>query len=217
MSKLKIHQSYKNKKGEKVPSVTQILSILSKPALIHWAWDLGVKGIDYRKYRDDKADIGTLTHQRILAHLSESEVDLSQYPQDQIQKSSICFQKYLDWEQGKNMMKHYLEEPMVSEKYGFGGTPDALVFVNGELTLMDFKTSKSIYKEYFYQLGGYAVLVSEVLEYKPEQYMILRIGRDEDEGFEVLKKDNIQKEIDIFLSCLNLYKLINSKEEEYNG
>ena len=65
MSKFDIHTVYKTQDGEKVPSVTTVLNVLAKPALIYWAWDLGIKGIDYRKYRDDKADIGTLVHKQI--------------------------------------------------------------------------------------------------------------------------------------------------------
>jgi len=46
--RINIHPAYKDSSGETLPSVTMILNILAKPALIHWAWDLGTKGIDYR-------------------------------------------------------------------------------------------------------------------------------------------------------------------------
>ena len=58
----KAHQRYKTKDGVIVPGVTTILSILAKPALIYWSWNLGMQGIDYRKVSDKAKDIGTLTH-----------------------------------------------------------------------------------------------------------------------------------------------------------
>ena len=50
-NKSKIHTVYKTKDGIRVPGVTTILGELAKPALIHWAWDLGIKNIDYRVHR----------------------------------------------------------------------------------------------------------------------------------------------------------------------
>ena len=47
--------------GEKrLPSVTEILGIVSKPYLISWANRMGLKGVDIREYNAELADLGTV-------------------------------------------------------------------------------------------------------------------------------------------------------------
>ncbi|GAI85683.1 unnamed protein product, partial [marine sediment metagenome] len=54
------HRPYHLADGAIIPSVTTILSILDKPGLPHWAWDLGRQGLDYREIRDAAGRVGTL-------------------------------------------------------------------------------------------------------------------------------------------------------------
>jgi hypothetical protein len=58
--------------------------------------------------------------------------------------------------------------------------------IDGLVTLVDFKTGKDLYPEYWYQLAAYNILVMENYpEVGPvERFKLVRIGRDEDEGFE---------------------------------
>lgn len=50
---------------------------------------------------------------------------------------------------------------MVSEQYRFGGTPDAIGKVDGELCLIDWKTSNSVYSDYLIQIAAYKHLWEE--------------------------------------------------------
>ena len=43
------------------------------------------------------------------------------------------------------------EEEFVSEQLGYAGTVDRLIDFNGKLTLLDIKTSNSIYNHYWLQ------------------------------------------------------------------
>ena len=209
--RVKTHIVYKNKEGERIPGVTTVLGILNKPALIHWAWDLGCKGIDYKTFRDDKADIGTLAHEMILCHFKKETPDTSCYSQNQIDLAETCFLKYLDWEKGKSIEPILLEQPLISETFQYGGTIDNYCFLNGVKVLMDYKTSKAIYDENFMQVASYKQLINEwSLKEKLDfvnEVMILRIGRDEQEGFEVKSINNTTKYFEIFKHCLSIYNL----------
>lgn len=205
--KVKNHIRYKNSEGINVPGVTTVLGILNKPALIHWAWDLGCKGIDYKVFRDDKADIGTLAHEMILCHLKKEELDTSYYTQNQIDLAETCFLKYLDWEKDEIIEPILLEKPLVSEKYQYGGTIDNFCFLNGKKTLIDYKTSKGIYDENLLQVAAYKRLICETQKTEVRNVIILRIGRDEQEGFEVRKIDSLTKHFEIFKHCLSIYNL----------
>ncbi len=206
MSKTNVHTIYKSSDGVRLPSVTTVLSILNKPALLDWAWKLGLEGKDYKAVRDQAADIGTLAHGMIMAHLTKSEFDKSEYSPQDIDKAENCLLKYWDWEGSHKVEVIYCEKPLVSTQYRFGGTIDCFAMVDGKPTLIDHKTGKAIYGEYFYQLAAYKQLLWEN-GYDIESARILRIGRDETEGFEERTMIDLSRHWQVFQSCLSIYNL----------
>jgi len=210
---VRAHIQYRNKENIRLPGVTTVLGILAKPALIYWAWDLGMQKIDYRKFRDDKADIGTLAHEMALAHLRNEKPETTGYSSDQIELAEICFSKYLNWEKEHKIKPILLEKPLISETYQFGGTIDNYCKLDGVLTLVDYKTSKGIYEEMFYQVAAYKQLLVEN-NFNVQDVRILRIGRNEDEGFEDRKMINVSKHFFIFQSCLEIYNLRKQIKEK---
>lgn len=214
MSKQKAHIRYKTKDGKRVPGVTTILGLLNKPALVPWANKLGLEGIDVRKYVDDKADIGTLAHLMIMSDLTNSPYEVSEYSKKQIDQAENAVLSYFEWKKSKKVLPILVEEPLVSEVYGYGGTVDLLAEVDGVPTLIDFKTGKAIYPEMMYQVAAYDRLMVAQVDNEdyasipvPEQWRIIRVGRDEDEGFEDKPLPNIGLEWEIFKNLLNIYKL----------
>jgi hypothetical protein len=207
-NKTKIHTVYKLSSGERVPSVTTVLGILNKPALLEWAWRCGCDGLDYKAVRDQAGGIGTLAHYFIMCHLTETKPDTSEYSTQDIEKAENCLIKYWDWEKGHKIEPILVETPLISEQYRFGGTIDFYGKIDGLPTLLDFKTGKAIYSEFFYQLAAYQQLLYEAD--KPTfnlDVRILRIGRDENEGFEERTLGKLDKQWEVFLSCLNIYNL----------
>ena len=174
---------YKTKDGQIVPGATTVLSVLAKPALIHWAWDLGMKGIDYKKYRDKAASIGTLAHYLVECDLSGVTPDISTYSPDEIELAENCLLSYYEWRKNKQVKPLHIELPLVSEKYKFGGTIDFYGEIDGVITLLDLKTGKAIYTEHTMQLSAYNKLLKEH-DFPVQKIRVLRIGRDETEGFE---------------------------------
>ena len=204
--KVKVHTVYKNQEGVRVPGVTTALGILNKPALIHWAWNLGIQGIDYKAFRDDKADIGTLTHLMALSYEKGERADTDYFTQAQIDLAETCFLKYLDWHERHKIESIFLEKQSVSELYQYGGTLDHYCLLDGIPTLIDYKTGKAIYTEQFYQLAAYKNLLEEEGN-KVDQCIILRLGRNEEEGFETKTMTDLSKQFEVFLSCLKIYQL----------
>ncbi len=199
----KVHTVYRAVDGRRLPSVTTVLSVLNKPALIKWAHGLGLKGIDLTGYVDELASIGTLAHKMILNHLSGETTETSSYTSEQVDLAENCFLKYLTWEKEHAVEPLMVETPLVSNDLMFGGTPDFYGMVDGQTTLIDFKTGKAIYKDYWYQLGGYSLLLAQ----RPSCYRILNIGRSEDERFVEETRVSIDREREIFLHCLAIHKL----------
>ena len=204
--KTKIHTVYKTQDGLRVPSTTTVLSILSKPALINWAWEQGKLGLDYKAVRDQAGDIGTLAHYLILCEIQGIEPDTSEYSKQNIDKAETCMIKFLDWQKQNPFKAMFVETPLVSETYKYGGTIDCFAQRGEELILIDFKTGKAIYSDQFIQLASYKNLLQEA-GHKFDKTMILRIGKNEEEGFEVREGGDLTKHFEIFKHCLAIYQL----------
>lgn len=200
------HTIYKLADGKRVPGTTTITGLLNKPQLIAWANRLGLEGIDSNKYRDEAANIGTLAHAMIQAHLQLEDLGMDNYSARDIGLAENALISYWEWEARHDIEPIFCEVPMVSENYRYGGTVDCYCVLDGKKTLLDFKTGKAIYPEMFYQLAAYTNLLREN-GHEVEQCKILRIGRDEIEGFEEKTIVDTSKQFDLFKNLLNVYYL----------
>ena len=214
--RVKAHIRYKNKDEKIVPGVTTFIGILNKPALVPWANNLGLQGINVKDYIDDKADIGTLVHEMMFCDLfgmlpnslEGGKVDTSYYTSIQIEVAKQSFKKYLNWKKQHIIKPIILEKPFVSEKYQYGGTIDNYCLLDGIPTLIDYKTCKALYSEHFIQVSAYQQLLRETGN-KVKNCAILRVGRDELEGFEFerIPVKKIGYCWKIFKYCMAIYNL----------
>jgi hypothetical protein len=188
---------------------------MDKPALVRWANNLGLQGIDSSKYVDGLASIGTLTHYMIECRLTDKEPELGDYTPNEVAAAKRCFQKFLDWEKSKNLNHNDFvvsEGQLVSEKHRFGGTIDLCAMVAGVPTLIDIKTAKGIYGEHKTQVAGGYRLLCEEAGYGVKNILILRVGREDSEGFEEVTVPIAESDLHVkrFLICRDLYE-INKK------
>lgn len=202
--KSKTHTIYRLDSGEKVPGATTVLNVLDKPALIPWAWKLGMEGVDYRTYRDKAAEIGTLAHYMIECELKGIEPDLTDYAPFQIDLSENCLLSWYEWKKNHDIQVIFSEMPLVSELYRYGGTIDCYATVDGVKTIIDFKTGKGVYDSHVYQVAGYATLL-EANGYPVEAIRILNIPRSNDETFQEKIVKDYYPAWKVFLSCVDVY------------
>lgn len=191
------HEYWHNGIGP-VPSVTTILGIVDKPAVgifkakeaarailrkrdegpldpekeeewIKWA----LKEAD--KARDTAADLGSSVH--LLAELvgaNEShptgfEVGSDTFPYIE------AYRRFLDRYGASNIVS---SEHMVWSLNGYAGTYDFLMMIDGELWLIDIKTSgKGPYPEWALQLAGYRWADSIIISGDPRSYPMPEIAR----------------------------------------
>ena len=147
--------------GERVPGVTTILSrFKNSGGLIHWAWQLGMEGKDYREERDKAADIGTICHDRVEAYIRKTTLNQEDYDQDLFKRSQKPYEAFLEWAATSQLEAGETELQMLSKAYRYGGTPDVF-FVKGKRSLGDWKSSNAIYAEYLLQLAAYKHLWEE--------------------------------------------------------
>lgn len=213
-----VHTVYKLKDGTRVPSVTTILGILGKPALIDWSWKLGIQGLDYKKVRDEAGDIGTITHGLILQRLTDRPFDLTQYPAPIQGEAKLLLRLFDQWAKGKKIQVTLAEEPLVSEKFKYGGTPDFYGVINGVETLLDIKTSGAIYPEHSYQLAAYEGLLVECRGFLgPTEVKVLRFDKQEGDIEEkTFSPSRLIRGWEIFHHLREIYELQkqNNRKEE---
>ena len=209
MKKARAHRRYELKDGTYIPGTTTITGLENKPFLVPWANKLGLQGISASKYVDALATIGTLAHYIVECELSDKKLDLSDYSPNEIKIAKNSVDKFHKWKEQNEFEVIKCEVSLVSEIHKFGGTADIYCMLNGKKTLIDLKTGKACYPEHFTQVSAYEQLLIEN-DYPVEDVRILRIGRDESEGFDDLGVPQRNLHWQKFLALKEVY-YINKK------
>lgn len=200
---------YRTADGKRVPGVTTIIGKFKEAGgLIHWAWQLGMDGQDYRDVRDKAAGIGNIAHDLVEAHIRGTEMDLRQFDKDDLSKAENSFLAFLEWAEQTKLKAVETETSLISEQHRFGGTLDAML-VGGKLALGDWKTSNSVYPEYLLQLAAYKILWEEN---RPDQpitggFHLLRFDKEHGD-FAHYYYGNLDEAAEAFLLERRLYDLM---------
>ena len=103
---------------------------------------------------------------------------------------------------------------VVSDSLCVGGTLDIYAKVNDVPTVLDIKTSKACYSEQRTQVVAYKNLLLEN-GFDVTDCRVIRIGRDENEGFDDILIGGHDLHWARFMACLTLYRA--SKNLENTG
>jgi len=161
-------QDYRNKLGEKVPGNTTVIGSnlgWKTGGLVHWAWDLGMKGQDYRKVRDEAGGVGTVVHSRIEAYIHRrpqpSETwfwDLLKDDEEATEKAvhatDTAILAFYEWEDTSKLEITGSEVPLVCECHQYGTTLDHPALVKGRRRIVEIKTSNGIYPDFWIQMSA---------------------------------------------------------------
>jgi len=179
---------YTNLEGKKLPSVTTIMSrFKDSGGLLYWAFEQGKlaqQGVIAKLYdnAEKAANIGTLAHSMVEKFVNgEDHMEVIKTVElEAATKALNAFQMFRDWHEQTNIeiISHYQEIQLVSERYQYGGTPDAIGKFKDKLILLDWKTSNAIYTDYMLQLAAYAILWEENRGEKIEGFYLCRFSKD---------------------------------------
>ena len=211
--------------------VTSICGILDKKALMYWAVNMAIKHLDsvlkpgmiideinktkmlneakvaHRNTLSQAADIGTAVHNYLETYL-KAGINKQPLPDLPINKDiRKGVEALLKWVKDNNVKFLDSERKIYSKEFGYAGTLDASATINGELAIIDFKTSKGFYPEYFLQVSAYCKALEEETGNKYKKVYILRIPKDGSE-FAFVETNNIDLYFKSFLGCLENYKRI---------
>jgi hypothetical protein len=109
--------------------------------------------------RDQAADAGTLAHQAVDAYFHAREFEFEGDPAV-CAKARTAYRAFIEWTEQTQMRVTHTEMPLVSERYKFGGTFDAVAMGNGR-AIADWKSSNKCYGEFLIQVAAYGALWEE--------------------------------------------------------
>ena len=224
-----------------LPSVTSVLNMLNKPGLNQWAVNVTLNKLeetlsDISDVREDKmvvmskndvestlkmakgvqkdvlassADLGTRAHDtidRIVRGDTENLVI------DEDVKQVV--KNFWQWWNHSGVVLDPRGDSMIySAKYGYAGAADALgVLPDGNLVVVDFKTSNGIFDTHIIQVAAYAKALEEQLiaignppeKAKVKEAYVVRFSKFDDE-YEVKRVANIDESFNAFKACLFLW------------
>jgi len=166
--------------GKRLPSVTTVLSRFKESGgLIHWSWSLGMEGKDYRDVKQEAANAGTCAHDMVECHIRGRAFDPQPYPLEILTVAENSFGAFRRWSEQSNVKPAETEVSLISKRFRFGGTLDA-VTLGGELHLLDWKSSNGVYGDYLMQLAAYGALWNEAHPDRPVMgYDLVRFSKTE--------------------------------------
>jgi hypothetical protein len=140
---------------------------------MHWSWKLGKQGLDYREEREKAADIGTVAHDAVERWV-RGEPRLSMHPE-----AERAFEAFRSWAAKSALRIVRTEVQLVSEKFRYGGTLDAVLEIDGKRAIGDWKSSNRVYADYMIQCAAYGQLWNENFPDQPINggYHLLRFDK----------------------------------------
>ena len=206
--------------SEPLPSVTSILSRISKPGLISWEKNVA---IDYARDKISKyinnsenantdglheifenakqqpkfimsqaGEFGTKAHKFIeLLLQQDSDIDVPA-------NMKWIYKNFNDWKNEYKFSSIEQEKYLYSTQYGYAGTADSIGLVNDNLFILDWKTSKSLYIENLLQVSAYANAYTELTGNQISNAGVLRLDKNKS-GYEFKIIDDLNKHFITFL------------------
>ena len=214
--------------GNLLPSITNVIGVINKPALVGWAarevatkaWELRrslqemeqadalqvLKGAPYRK-SGRAADRGTTIHAYLEARLNGLQPEVLDGEAKRYQAGADAW--LADWQ----------PESVATELTVFGdewaGTGDLWCKRDGRMCIVDFKTSKAVYGEAALQIAAlWGARITADNEFAPHYWekdvegWVVRIGED---GYEAKQVASLDYNLEVFRACLEVWAWQNEQ------
>jgi|TARA_R110000803_G_scaffold194095_1_gene257105 hypothetical protein len=210
---------YYKRNGEYYPSITYVLGSYPKGKFFEdWLKKVGYAA-DYIVKK--AGDEGTQTHELIEDWLNGKELTFlngNGYPK-YIPEVWKMFLKFIEWWELYNPTLLEAEVHLFSDKIKVAGTCDLVCEIDGELWIIDFKTSNHLQTTHELQTAIYGECYEECYGKKPDRYGILWLKSSKrkynkekmtGKGWEMFESKRTQEEnLDIFKTVKKLFDLEN--------
>jgi genome maintenance exonuclease 1 len=184
-----------------MPSITTVVGHNTKASILAWEERVGYTTAE--QIRRAAAWRGTKYH-TIVEHYLKNELE-------KVEKSE-GLPKYMFGFSRKTLDRisdiHILEAPLYSRRLGVAGRVDCIAHFDGELSIIDFKTTKQLKKEehlekFFVQEAAYAYMYYELTGVEVDKLVTLSVA--EDGSTQVVQKYDKIPYIDTLIEWIKEY------------
>ena len=193
--------------GRWVPSITSVTSFYNRQIFINWRKRVGLE--EANRITKKATARGTDFHEAAQAYLENRELLWEEYrPATKFMMHHAT--PYLD----KINNIHAIERTLYSEYYGLAGRVDCIAEYEGELAVIDFKTSEKIKPEkwlenYFVQEMFYAAAYYELTEIPVKKLITIMVTPGGD--VKVFDKRNKDEYIKLLVKYIKKFVSSNLK------
>jgi len=194
-------RTYLDPDGHSYPSITTVLSILSREAIQKWRARVGEE--EANRVSRIASQRGTKVHNVIEKYIANDPDYL-----DGVMPHNIQTFKDIQGHIDENLNKVYsIEAPLYSKHLGVAGRVDCVGQWGGEDAIIDWKTSRKEKKKewvsnYFMQAAAYAIMWEERTG-NPIKKLVVAIAGDEGAQIFIEDRDNWTEEL---INTINEYK-----------
>jgi ATP-dependent exoDNAse (exonuclease V) beta subunit len=150
------------------------------------------------RMKNDAADFGTAAHVLIEQIIQGLEPPVPP-------EMETVVENFTAWRDGAGLDIHLTEQMVFSGKYQYAGAMDAVAYRNGQMVVIDWKTSNGLYREYALQVAAYAKALEEMTGEKVAEAWAVRFGKARPE-FEARQVADLDSAFIAFRAALYLWK-----------
>lgn len=224
--------------GVAYPSVTTVLSVISKPALVPWATNMALANVE-QVLRDSggpptlvddgygdwvsaiveaarKTPMAARDKAADVGTRAHAAIEASILGQEPMLTPDIATAhgNFFSWLKESGLAIVDAEQVVVSKQHGYAGTRDFLAkrLFDGALFMGDIKTSNGLYPEYLLQVAAYAAGHQEMvdnLDGAIEGTVLVRVGKTDPTDQEVRWRSEAEWQTDFFNGFLPALELWN--------
>lgn len=169
--------------------------MVSQATVRSWHDDLRFR---FRNVKKEAAEIGTLAHDYLEAHLKHVHLGMDQprrpvaegkITESMAEKANNSIDAALQWFTCHKLKLVSTEGMLASLEHGYAGRQDWKMYVDGELCNGDFKTGSGLYPEVFMQLAAYRQAEFEMSDHGVKASYAIHIDKETGEFTAVRRGD----------------------------
>jgi hypothetical protein len=177
------------------PSATTVLNAYPQsPQLTQWIAENGWN--ESQRIKESKGRSGTLIHAACDALEGGAMLNNEDYSLEEWWKIST-FVAWFDETQPEPVASEF---PIFSPSGKYAGRLDRIYRINGEITLLDFKSSSSLHAHFPLQFASYAHAIEETTDLKIVQTAALQLGAKNKNGYRYVLYPEWQEHYKVFKS-----------------
>ena len=186
------------------PSATTILQAYPQSEqLTKWIAENGWQ--ESQQIKNDAGIAGT----RIHSACDSLEAGETLYEDQYSLKEWVKIKSFVDWHNEYKPELMATEFPVFSLKGKYAGRLDRIYKINGEVVILDLKSSASIYKHFPLQFSSYAKGVEESTDWKIAKTACLQLGASNKNGYRYIEYKNWKEHYKVFESVRVVWQYEN--------